>query len=294
MTEQSRTIRGRPRLTRGTTPLTWTAASPIRPTATTIGRSQISRKQSKSTRGPRRTKLAAMPSRPRATTTRPSLISTRRSESTRTTPNPINNRGAAYITKGENGRAIADYSKAIEINPRHASAYYNRGAAFRARGEIDRALADYTQAIEINPRYANAFLSRGIAFEASGDNDRAIADFTKAIEITPRNADAASLTVRSGKSTKQSWITATRLRSTHSMQPLTTVAATPSRPAVRLTVLSRIIMYSASKAGLAVRCRLQAAPTYSPASEFIIDADIHQLNVSGIAGELVTSRESTG
>ena len=35
-------------------------------------------------------------------------------------------------------------------------------------------------------------------------------------------------------------------------------------------------------------------PIYSPTCEIIIDADIHQLNVSGIAGELVTIRESTG
>ena len=42
-----------------------------------------------------------------------------------------------------------------------AWAYYNRGNAHRAKGENDRAIADYTMAIEINPKHANAFNSRG-------------------------------------------------------------------------------------------------------------------------------------
>jgi Flp pilus assembly protein TadD len=33
-----------------------------------------------------------------------------------------NNRGVAYKTKGENERAIADFSKALDIDPRLAAA----------------------------------------------------------------------------------------------------------------------------------------------------------------------------
>src|SRR5262245_43440118 len=56
------------------------------------------------------------------------------------------NRGIAYGAKGDNDRAIADLSKAIEINPKYAAAYYNRGAAYRAKGDNDRAIADYSSA----------------------------------------------------------------------------------------------------------------------------------------------------
>jgi tetratricopeptide (TPR) repeat protein len=96
-----------------------------------------------------------------------------------------NNRGLAYRAKGDSDRAIADYTRAIEIDPRDAVAYNNRGIAYRAKGDNDRAIADHSKAIEIDPELASAYNSRGIAYRARGDNDRAIADHTKAIEIDP-------------------------------------------------------------------------------------------------------------
>ena len=71
------------------------------------------------------------------------------------------------------------------MNPRLAKTYYNRATVYRAKGEIERAIADYSKAIEIDPQHSNAYFGRGSAFEAKGDYDRAIADFTKAIEISP-------------------------------------------------------------------------------------------------------------
>jgi tetratricopeptide (TPR) repeat protein len=93
------------------------------------------------------------------------------------------NRGIVYHAKGENDRAIADYTMAIEINPKHANAFYNRGIVYRAKGENDRAIADYTMAIEINPNYADAFNNRGIAYAALGKREEAIADCRRALAI---------------------------------------------------------------------------------------------------------------
>ena len=45
-----------------------------------------------------------------------------------------------------------------------------------AKNDIDRAIADYSQAIDINPRYANAYFNRGSIYETKGANDLAIAD----------------------------------------------------------------------------------------------------------------------
>ena len=101
-----------------------------------------------------------------------------------------NRRGNAYHDKGEHDRAIADYTKATEINPRNAVTYNNRGVAYRAKGDIDLAIADYTKVIEINPRDPVAYNNRGIAYRAKGDIDLAIADYTKAIEINPEFAGA--------------------------------------------------------------------------------------------------------
>jgi tetratricopeptide (TPR) repeat protein len=99
-------------------------------------------------------------------------------------------RGTAYYFKREYGRAIADYSQAILLNPKLEVAFYNRGNAYDKKGEYDRAIADFNQAILLNPQDAYAFINRGTAYNKKGEYDRAIADFTQAINLNPKYADA--------------------------------------------------------------------------------------------------------
>ncbi len=102
----------------------------------------------------------------------------------------FNNRGNAWRGKGENDKAIVDFTKAIELKPRFAAAFYNRGNAWAHKGDYDKAIADYTKAIELNPKLVGAHINRGIAWAYKGDHARAIADLTKAIELNPRYAGA--------------------------------------------------------------------------------------------------------
>ena len=95
------------------------------------------------------------------------------------------NRGNAYDDKGEVDRAIADYTKAIALDPNYAFAYNNRGLTYEKKGEIDRAIADYTKAIALDPNDATAYTNRGVACYMSGDKEQAIADFRTALEINP-------------------------------------------------------------------------------------------------------------
>jgi tetratricopeptide (TPR) repeat protein len=97
-------------------------------------------------------------------------------------------RAAAQEVKGEHDAAIADFTKAIEIDPKLAAAYDSRGFSYSRKNELDRAIVDYDKAIEINPKYANAYNNRGIAFGNKGEVDRAIADYSKALEIDPKFA----------------------------------------------------------------------------------------------------------
>ena len=107
-------------------------------------------------------------------------------------PNPTKE----WLTNAQAGLdgAIADYTKAIELKPDYADAYYHRGLAKQAkcsfggfvwteRGELDEAIADYTKAIELKPDYADAYYNRGLAKQAEGDLDGARVDCTKAIEL---------------------------------------------------------------------------------------------------------------
>ena len=101
-------------------------------------------------------------------------------------------RGCAYRSKGDYDRAIADHTRAIELDPKYVSAYNNRGFAYGSKGDYNRAIADYTRAIELDPNYALAYDNRGATYKynVKGDYDRAIADFTKAIELDPKDESA--------------------------------------------------------------------------------------------------------
>ena len=61
----------------------------------------------------------------------------------------------AYFKSGEHQKAIDDYSKAIELNPQYAYAYYNRGIAHNDLGEHQKAIDDYYQAGILNLKQNN-------------------------------------------------------------------------------------------------------------------------------------------
>ena len=65
-----------------------------------------------------------------------------------------NYRGVAYTTKRQLDLAIADFDKALEIEPKMVGTYLNRGAAYYGKRQCDRAIADYNAALKINPSYA--------------------------------------------------------------------------------------------------------------------------------------------
>ena len=52
-------------------------------------------------------------------------------------------------------QALADFNRAIELDPNNAVFYLNRGAVYQRKKDADRALADYNHAIELNPSLAN-------------------------------------------------------------------------------------------------------------------------------------------
>ena len=99
-------------------------------------------------------------------------------------------RGLAERASGDLDAAIRDYSRAIELDPAAASPYVSRGFAEADQGALDAAIEDYDRALARDDGYAFAYADRGVARAGKGDLDRALKDLTKAIEINPKYAFA--------------------------------------------------------------------------------------------------------
>lgn len=101
-----------------------------------------------------------------------------------------NDRGIAYASKGAYDRAIADFTKAIEIGPPMAQPFYNRGDLYRAKGDFDKAILDFNAALKLDPKYILAYINQGRTYRLKGEYDKAIADFSRALKVDPKYADA--------------------------------------------------------------------------------------------------------
>jgi len=99
-------------------------------------------------------------------------------------------RGDSYKDSDEYMKAIAEYDKAIELDPQYAQAYYNRGYTYKELGEHQKAIDDFSRAIEIDPQFAKAYNNRGIVYKELDEHQKAIDDYSRAIEIDPQHAKA--------------------------------------------------------------------------------------------------------
>ena len=110
-------------------------------------------------------------------------------------------RGRNYIQQDDNDRAIADFTKAIELDPEGANAYNHRGVAYASKLDFDRAIADFDKAIQFDPLLRNAHLNRGLSFSAKGDEARARVDFAIEEQLFPRQSNGP-LPVLNGRALK--------------------------------------------------------------------------------------------
>ena len=71
--------------------------------------------------------------------------------------------------------------------PQDERAHFNLGNAYNGRQQYDKAVAEYKKAIEINPNYSPAYNSLGYAYRPMGNNTEAEQAFKKYIELVPND-----------------------------------------------------------------------------------------------------------
>jgi lipoprotein NlpI len=98
-------------------------------------------------------------------------------------------RGFAYDEAGDYDRAIADYTRALELRPDTPQLYYRRGIVHREKGEYPQALADFDDAVAAakrgEPDWPFIHGDRGVVRFAMGQYDEAARDFARVVALDP-------------------------------------------------------------------------------------------------------------
>lgn len=67
--------------------------------------------------------------------------------------------GRVYLNLGNPGQALAEFGRALALDPRSADAFNNRGAALLALNQKDAAVQDFERALALDPCQINARLN---------------------------------------------------------------------------------------------------------------------------------------
>jgi tetratricopeptide (TPR) repeat protein len=93
------------------------------------------------------------------------------------------NAGSVFGLVPDPERAIADFNKAITLEPKSFEAYRGRAWAHFKAGRPAQGLPDANRAVELGPNDANAIETRGLIYEALRQTPEAIADYRNALKL---------------------------------------------------------------------------------------------------------------
>lgn len=93
-----------------------------------------------------------------------------------------------YQERGRHREAVAEFNKAITIDPLHVKAYNGLGISFSALGDLAKAMHAYETALKINPELDYLHNNLGYAHLLQGNTDMAISEFTKAAALNGKRS----------------------------------------------------------------------------------------------------------
>lgn len=99
-------------------------------------------------------------------------------------------KAANETDKGNFGRAINYYQRAIEAQPQNAMLYVMCGNMYYAAGNRNAALTHYDKALSLDPNFISGYFQRAGWFYYAGLYENALADYKKMVEIKPSLAFA--------------------------------------------------------------------------------------------------------
>ena len=96
-------------------------------------------------------------------------------------------RGLTHENDKRHAEALADYSKAIELDPKLVEAYFSRSSVYAGnpsseKRDYAKAVADLSKILDIEPKDFSARFNRALYYESLRKYDKAIDDYSKVID----------------------------------------------------------------------------------------------------------------
>lgn len=141
-------------------------------------------------------------------------------------------RGLTLAKSGKSEEALAEFDRALTLDPYNAQALYGRGLIYQADKRHEQAIADFTaangltpqrvepllaratsylaidkakeaasdldEAVQADPNSAQAWSARGVTYERLGDKAKAFTSYSRALALRPRDEAARSGLARTG------------------------------------------------------------------------------------------------
>jgi tetratricopeptide (TPR) repeat protein len=96
--------------------------------------------------------------------------------------------GLVDLGTGHAAEALADFKRALALDPRGADARLGVANALTALGRLQEAESTYREAIDLRPDYWGAYNDLGRFYHGQGRYAEAEAQFRRVVELTPDNA----------------------------------------------------------------------------------------------------------
>jgi len=98
-------------------------------------------------------------------------------------------RGFARSQLSNDRGAFADYTAALKLNRDLPEIYYYRGLTRFKLANLSGSLDDFDRAVALNPNYGEAYYQRGLVYQDMKEKLAAIADFRQALQAFSRQGD---------------------------------------------------------------------------------------------------------
>src|SRR3954471_9772341 len=101
-------------------------------------------------------------------------------------------RGQVLAKSGKNEEALAEFDRALALDPYNVQALYGRGLIYQADKHHEQAIADFTAANGLKPQRVEPLLARATSYLAIDKTKEAASDLDEAVQSDPNSAQAWS------------------------------------------------------------------------------------------------------